>query len=294
MTPLLGMTHRGSRVLPRTSARRTRSPQVEPKAAGDGVPVPAWGVSHYDDVAARYDATRGGEPRGDELAALIDARLPRRPGIVLDVGCGTGVVALGLRRRGWPVLGIDRSVAMLRRAAGRLGPAVAQADVRALPVAEGSIAHAVSVWVVHHVEEPVRLFLEVRRVLRPGGCYVVLPNYRYGPGDPIGPILLALHQRAWARTGERPAVPLDAAAILPVATEAGFAASVDTVETGPRATTALAEIAAIEARAYPALVGLDASAFEDVTGPALAELAALPEGPILRPAIADVLVLHPC
>jgi ubiquinone/menaquinone biosynthesis C-methylase UbiE len=38
-----------------------------------------------------------------------------------------------------------------------------------MPVATTSVAHAVSVWVVHSVADPARLFREVARVLRPGG-----------------------------------------------------------------------------------------------------------------------------
>src|SRR5579872_1649870 len=73
-------------------------------------------MSEFDDIAADYDATRGGEPRGDQYAADLDARLPRGDGPILEIGVGTGVVALGLRRRGRPVIGLDISAPMLARA----------------------------------------------------------------------------------------------------------------------------------------------------------------------------------
>ncbi len=73
-------------------------------------------MAEFDELAEQYDQTRGGEGRGDEYAADLDAVLPRGRGVVLDVGVGTGVVALGLARRGRAVLGLDVSAPMLARA----------------------------------------------------------------------------------------------------------------------------------------------------------------------------------
>ena len=73
-------------------------------------------VTEFDELAVHYDETRGGEQRGDEYAADIDAQLPAGDGAILEIGVGTGVVALGLRRRGRTVLGLDLSAPMLARA----------------------------------------------------------------------------------------------------------------------------------------------------------------------------------
>ena len=59
----------------------------------------------YDAVAEHYDASRGGEQRGADFASELDARLPNGTGPVLEVGVGTGVVALGLAYLG---RGLDR------------------------------------------------------------------------------------------------------------------------------------------------------------------------------------------
>ena len=89
-------------------------------------------VAVYDDVAGFYDATRGGESRGDAFAAELDGRLPPGVGPILEVGVGTGVVALGLRRRGRGVIGVDIAAAMLARARARLGPVLARPALDAL------------------------------------------------------------------------------------------------------------------------------------------------------------------
>src|ERR1700728_4972217 len=107
-----------------------------------------------DDVAACYDAARGGEERGDEYAAELDRRLPAGASPILEVGVGTGVVALGLRRRGRVVIGVDIASSMLARAYARLGPVLVRGDSRSLPFGDASVSHAVSVWVAHAVEPP--------------------------------------------------------------------------------------------------------------------------------------------
>jgi ubiquinone/menaquinone biosynthesis C-methylase UbiE len=245
----------------------------------------------YDDVADQYDATRGGEGRGDDFASIIDARLPPAGGPILDIGIGTGVVALGLQKRDRTVVGVDLSMAMLCKARDRVGTRVVLADGGVLPIATGSVEHAMSVWVVHHVQEPHRLFAEVHRVLRDGGRYLVFPNYRTAPEDPVGSIILSMHERAKVG-GNWQASPMDASAILGIADAEGFTGIVETVWSRPRETTAGAEIDAIRVRAYPALSDLDDRTYQLVAGPAIAALSELPDGPIVRPAVTDVVLLH--
>jgi ubiquinone/menaquinone biosynthesis C-methylase UbiE len=90
-------------------------------------------VSSYDGVADRYDATRGGEARGTEFAAMIEACLPPSAGQILDIGVGTGTVAFALQALGRQVVGVDLSMGMLTWALRRLGRRVAMADACALP-----------------------------------------------------------------------------------------------------------------------------------------------------------------
>jgi ubiquinone/menaquinone biosynthesis C-methylase UbiE len=248
-------------------------------------------VAVYDDVAACYDATRGGEQRGDEYAAELDRRLPTGAGPVLEVGVGTGVVALGLRRRGRRVIGVDVAAAMLARARERLGSRLVQGDARRLPFADGSVAHAVSVWVAHAVDPPQAMFAEVARVLGEGGRYLVCPTNRPGAGAVIGPVFSAMFDRAerlhptWRR------YDVSAAEILAWGDRAGFAGRVEPMLSRSWTTSAAEQIRAVNDRVWPALRGLDDEAFEAVTRPAIDSLAALGDGPIEQHADADVVVL---
>jgi SAM-dependent methyltransferase len=248
-------------------------------------------VAVYDDVAACYDASRGGELRGDNFASELDRRLPTGSGPVLEVGVGTGVVALGLARRGRAVIGVDVSAAMLTRARARLGPVLVRGDSRSLPLGDDSVSSAVSVWVVHAVVPPQAMFSEVARVLRPGGCYLVCPTNRTPPGAVIEPILGAMFERAEEMnpTWRRHEVGVDD--ILGWGEDAGFSGRVESLQPRSWVTSVAEQVQRIHDRVWPALWGLDEDTYHAIVRPALDALASLPAGPIEQRADADVVVL---
>jgi len=248
-------------------------------------------VAVYDDVAGFYDATRGGESRGDAFAAELDGRLPPGVGPILEVGVGTGVVALGLRRRGRGVIGVDIAAAMLARARARLGPVLVRGDNRRLPFGDGSVAHAVSVWVAHAVEPPEAMFSEVARVLAPGGRYLVCPTNRSAAGDVIHPILTAMFERAQHLNPGWRQRQVGASDILAWGVQAGFVGHVETCRSRSWLTSAGQQMEWIENRIWVDLRGLDEDTYRDVARPALDALATLPTGPIEQRAEADVVVL---
>jgi 2-polyprenyl-3-methyl-5-hydroxy-6-metoxy-1,4-benzoquinol methylase len=67
----------------------------------------------FGSVAERYDRFRPGYPD-----ALIDDLIGLRPLDVLDVGCGTGKVAVALAERGVRVLGVEPDAQMASVARG--------------------------------------------------------------------------------------------------------------------------------------------------------------------------------
>ncbi len=124
----------------------------------------------YERAAATYDETRGGVARAEAAADAVAPLLP--PGRCLDVGGGTGLVALGLLRRGVDVVVIDRSTAMLALAARRLPGRCVRADASRLPVASSSVDAVLTMWLLHLLDDARPVLDEAARVLRPGGRLV--------------------------------------------------------------------------------------------------------------------------
>ena len=128
----------------------------------------------YDAIAERY-AAASLEARidGTYFRAFVDRCLGRlmSGSRILDLGCGAGVVATDLARRGH-VIGVDLSFAQLRFARERVPTATfVQADMTALALREGTLDAVAAFWSIIHVRREVHaeLLAEIRTWLRPGG-----------------------------------------------------------------------------------------------------------------------------
>jgi SAM-dependent methyltransferase len=149
-------------------------------------------------VAARYDESSADmfapavvDPVVDLLAELAG------DGAALELGIGTGRIAIPLSRRGVPVHGIDLSEAMVARLRAKPGTeriGVTIGDFATTTV-EGrfSVAYLVFNTIMNLTtqDEQVACFRNVAAHLEPGGCFVVevgLPDLRrLPPGETIRP-----------------------------------------------------------------------------------------------------------
>jgi SAM-dependent methyltransferase len=248
-------------------------------------------VTEFDAIAEHHDETRGGEQRGVEYAIDIDAHLPVGDGPILEIGIGTGVVALGLRRLGRSVLGLDLSAPMLSRARSRLGSVVVLSDAMNMPLATATVAHAVSVWVVHSVAEPILLFREAARVIRPGGRDIVGATQHPSADDQVGTIIAEMGIRVDARRGAARPRGVSVDEVLGWAGEAGFIGDVHQLQREWHSSPA-EELSAIASRTWPALRELDEDAVEEVARPTIEALQALPGIDQIRRATAEMIVFQ--
>ncbi|WP_161596205.1 class I SAM-dependent methyltransferase [Rhodanobacter glycinis] len=134
---------------------------------------------YYDFVARLLTLGHGGalHERFIELARLAPDET------ILDVGCGTGSLALAAKARvdaGGTVHGIDASKEMIeqasRKAQRRRVPVDFRiATVEALPFQERSFDVVFSTLMLHHLPRPLRRACasEIARVLKPGGRVLI-------------------------------------------------------------------------------------------------------------------------
>jgi SAM-dependent methyltransferase len=131
----------------------------------------------FDPAAEYYDRTRALDP--DVQAAVVAGLLAELDGRgrCLEIGVGTGRIALDLQRGGVPMAGIDLSAAMLARLVAKAGGAapfpLAVADATALPFPASAFGSAVVCHVLHLIEPWRDAVEELLRVVRPGGVVLV-------------------------------------------------------------------------------------------------------------------------
>lgn len=137
---------------------------------------PSQSIS-FDRAVTFYDQTRAFQPGEDiKVAAMIVQASGFTPSArVLEIGVGTGRIALPLAPRVGQLIGVDISTGMMNRLRQKqTGKTIylAQADAVSLPFAERQFDGVVAVHVFHLVSDWRAALSEVRRVLKPGGVLV--------------------------------------------------------------------------------------------------------------------------
>ena len=133
-------------------------------------PEATWFWDHYEYAAK-------------EVVAWLDAGgVPLAGREVADIGCGDGIIDLGVVHRGGParLVGFDVNPVdtghLLRRAreegvADELPPSLEfrVSDARAIPAEDAAFDVVITWSAFEHVAEPVSVLREARRILRPDG-----------------------------------------------------------------------------------------------------------------------------
>ena len=138
------------------------------------VPVTRYDVDQgYTLWAPNYDGPNPAiEAEEPVLAELLDGLDPSGR-TALDAACGTGRQAATLAARGWTVIGVDSTQAMLDIAAAKVPQGTFQLGrLTGLPLDDESIDLVVCSLALTHVEDLGPVFAEFARVLRPGGTLI--------------------------------------------------------------------------------------------------------------------------
>lgn len=211
----------------------------------------------FDGIARRYDLLNGLMSLGLHRAwrrKAVTALLAGGARDILDIGCGTGDVALAVLRRSpeTRVTGIDLSPSMLEiaaaktRSAGVAQRAVYQSgDAMALAFGPQSFDGIITAFCLRNVVDHARALAEMRRVLRPGGTLAILELTR-----PPAPLPALLH-----RLYTRRIIPVLGALLSRGQAYRYLAASIDNFPAPPAVTQALARAGFAQARHTPLTFG---------------------------------------
>jgi len=112
---------------------------------------------------------------------IVELAEPQREDRVVDLGAGTGLLALALAPRVAELVAVDISERMLERlddaavADGVHNVETLEADLRRLPLFDESVTLVVSNYAFHHLDDAGKelALAEARRILRPGGRLVI-------------------------------------------------------------------------------------------------------------------------
>jgi ubiquinone/menaquinone biosynthesis C-methylase UbiE len=108
------------------------------------------------------------------LVPMLVDEIPKE-GRCLEIGVGTGRIALPLARAGVSMVGVDISREMLRkfiRNSEGASPTVVIGDATRLPFGEGDFTAVIAAHVLHLIPEWKLAIAEAVRVLKPGGVLI--------------------------------------------------------------------------------------------------------------------------
>lgn len=134
-------------------------------------------ASHLNRVAFTYDRTRYHPPEvSGRIATAFTAPVEKlfRDPLFLELGAGTGRIAVPIIARGYRYMALDANPAMLevlrQKVAGVSRKVrLLEADAREIPLETSSLHAVIAVHFWHMLDDWQRVLAECLRVLRPGG-----------------------------------------------------------------------------------------------------------------------------
>jgi 2-polyprenyl-6-hydroxyphenyl methylase/3-demethylubiquinone-9 3-methyltransferase len=148
---------------------------VTPRAGAAARPRPRNDPGQYDDLADEWWAPYGVLAMLRWIAAARAGLIPpagRPDAILVDIGCGAGLLAPHAARLGYRHVGVDLGSTALRLAREH-GVLPVRADAARVPLPDG-VADVVSAGeILEHVTDLRGAVAEACRLLRPGGTLVI-------------------------------------------------------------------------------------------------------------------------
>lgn len=141
----------------------------------------------FNSIADNWDDLNY-EILGDfNLSARVAEAMPRPCAVAVDLGCGTGAVLKNILSRTREGIGVDGSARMLELCKNRMETAdlangrvsLRIGELSHLPLADSEADFACINLVLHHLPRPMEIFVEIRRILAPGGILFITDFARH-------------------------------------------------------------------------------------------------------------------
>ncbi|HEV3340029.1 MAG TPA: class I SAM-dependent methyltransferase [Pirellulales bacterium] len=167
----------------------------------EGITLGLWQYAHADHIAYDYDEYFAHNSLFDFDESVL-ARHFTQPGLLVDLGCGTGRLLVPFARRGFRGLAVDLSMPMLDVVGqktrdeslpiDRLRADMTQLDCVRDAAADYAICMFSTLGMIRGRKNRRRVLRHVRRILKPGGKFVLhVHNRWYNLFDPQGRVWLA-------------------------------------------------------------------------------------------------------
>ena len=194
--------------------KSSSSQTIEPAPVTAGRTIRSW--ARYYDVVSWLMSFGKAPAMRKKTVALAQAAAGEK---VLDVGCGTGTLAIALRAKvgpGGEVVGLDAAPEMIAVARDKAAKRGADIDFRVglieeIPFPDDSFDLVLSSLMLHHLPENVRQegLAEIRRVLKPGGRFLVVDLSVHGDSF-VGHVMTLFGQAEQSTASELRAIMDDA------------------------------------------------------------------------------------
>jgi 2-polyprenyl-3-methyl-5-hydroxy-6-metoxy-1,4-benzoquinol methylase len=143
-----------------------------------------WGAAHKDNVTTVWGQTIA-ERIQVHYNDIESSETELNEQLLLDVGCGNGILCKSLAEKGATVFGIDYSTSVwnAEKAMSHSNACYLQADLHFLPFKDNSFDVVYSNGVIHHTANTENAFKKVATKVKSGGKYYV---WLYARGTTFG------------------------------------------------------------------------------------------------------------
>ncbi len=135
------------------------------------------------DVMQRYDATahiytmRYAEEQTAKIEVALDRTRIEEENVILDAGCGTGLLYDHITHRGETTVGLDISKRILLQAKKRTkkmrNAHLILADVDNIPIKDKIFSHVFAITLLQNVPNPNKTLLEIKRVAKEDAFLII-------------------------------------------------------------------------------------------------------------------------